>query len=133
MNSRLHFLGRLDRDQVLSCMRDAKVFAFPSQVEACPLVVLEAMACGTPVVFSKHPPGPELIVDGTTGMLADASCPKEFGEKISSILDDPVLASRLSQNARRVIAERFSIEKCTDATERFYEECTDLSGEFCTK
>ena len=123
VNERLHFLGRLNREQVLSCMRHARVFAFPSHVEACPLVVLEAMTCGAPVVFSKYPPGPELIVDGTTGMLADPSCPREFGEKISSILDDPALASRLSQNAQAVIAERFSLEKCTDATERFYEEC----------
>jgi glycosyltransferase involved in cell wall biosynthesis len=123
VNDRLHFLGRMDRDKVLSCMRHARVFAFPSHVEACPLVVLEAMTCGAPVVFSKFPPGPELIVDGTTGLLADPSCPKAFGEKISSILDDPGLASRLSQNAQTVIAERFSLEKCTDATERFYEEC----------
>lgn len=123
VNDRVHFLGRLDREKTLTCMRSAKVFAFPSHIEACPLVVLEAMACGVPVVFSKNPPGPELIVDGTTGMLADPSRPKEFGEKISSILNDPMLASWLSQNAQKVITERFSINQCIDATERFYEEC----------
>ena len=123
VNDRVHFLGRLDREKVLSCMRHAKVFAFPSHIEACPLVVLEAMTCGVPVVFTKHPPGPELIVDGMTGMLADPSCPKEFAEKISRILDDPALANRLCQNAQAVIAEQFSLEKCTDATEQFYEDC----------
>jgi glycosyltransferase involved in cell wall biosynthesis len=123
LNDRVHFLGRLGREKVLSCMRHAKVFAFPSHVEACPLVVLEAMTCGVPVVFTKYPPGPELITDGITGMLADPSCPNEVREKITRILDDTAFANRLSQNAQAVISERFSLEKCTDSTERFYEEC----------
>lgn len=123
LNARTHFLGRLDREHVLSCMKHADVFAFPSHIEACPLVVLEAMACGVPVVFTKSPPGPELIRHGETGMLADPSCPKEFGEQVLNILDDPTLANRLSQNAQAVIAAQFSIDKCTDATERFYNAC----------
>jgi glycosyltransferase involved in cell wall biosynthesis len=123
LTSRTHFLGRLDREQVLSCMKHADVFAFPSHIEACPLVVLEAMACGVPVVFSKSPPGPELITDGATGMLADPSCPKEFGERIMRILDDRALANRLSQSAQEVIAIQFSIAKCTEATEKFYKDC----------
>jgi glycosyltransferase involved in cell wall biosynthesis len=120
---RVHFLGRVDREKTLACMTHAKVFAFPSHVEACPLVVLEAMSCGVPVVFTKNPPGPEIVEDGVTGLLADPLSPKDFSEKILRILDDPSLARKLAENARKFVAWRFSVGKCIEATERFYVEC----------
>ena len=40
---RVHFLGHIDREKVLACMMRATIFAFPSNLEACPLVALEAM------------------------------------------------------------------------------------------
>jgi glycosyltransferase involved in cell wall biosynthesis len=123
VNPRVHFLGHLEREIALACMAGAKVFAFPSQLEALPLVVIEAMSCGTPVVFTRFPPGPEIIEDGVTGLLADPDSPKDFGEKIARILNDPQLSSRLGGAARRRVAEAFSVEKCVEATERFYEKC----------
>lgn len=120
---RVHFLGRVEREKVLACMTHAKVFAFPSHVEACPLVIIEAMSCGVPVVFTKTPPGPEIVEDGVTGLLADPFSSKDFSEKILRILDDSVLARRLAENARKLVVDRFSVEKCTEATERFYMEC----------
>ncbi|MBZ5539507.1 MAG: glycosyltransferase family 4 protein [Acidobacteriia bacterium] len=125
LSKRIHFLGHVDRGVVLACMKRARVFAFPSRLEAFGLVVLEAMSCGLPVVFSKNPPGPEVIEDGITGLLADPNSPKDFSEKISRILDDPELARRLVENARRSLAERFSVGKCIEETERFYGECLD--------
>jgi glycosyltransferase involved in cell wall biosynthesis len=120
---RVHFLGHLDREKVLACMTSAKVFAFPSRLESFGLVVVEAMSCGAPVIFTKNPPGPEIVEDGFTGLLADPSSPKDLSEKIRFILDNPGLAKRLSENARKLVAERFSVEKCVEATERFYLEC----------
>jgi len=120
---RVHFLGHVEREKVLACMKGAKVFVCPSIIESFGLVVLEAMSCGVPVVFTKNPPGPEIIEDGVTGLLADPSSPKDIAEKTSRILDDPALAERLAANARRILAERFSPEKCAEATEQFYERC----------
>lgn len=120
---RVHFLGRVKREQVLKCMKGAKAFVFPSLIESFGLVVLEAMSCGVPVVFTKNPPGPEIIEDGVTGLLADPFSPEDFAEKTCRILDNPVLAKRLTENARKSITERFSPERCVEATERFYQEC----------
>lgn len=120
---RVHFLGRLEREKVLACMARAKVFAFPSQIESLALVVLEAMSRGTPVVFTKFPPGPEVVEDGVTGLLADPTSPKDFGEKISRILDDPELAGRLGRTAQDRVAERFTVPGFIEATEQFYETC----------
>ncbi|HVM61578.1 MAG TPA: glycosyltransferase family 4 protein [Verrucomicrobiae bacterium] len=121
LTPRVHFLGRLERGQVLACMAGARVFAFPSQIESLALVVVEAMSCGTPVVFTKLPPGPEIVQDGVTGLLADPRSPDDFADKIVRILDDPELAGRLGRAARDA-AQSFSVEQCISSTERFYEE-----------
>jgi len=123
LNGRVHVLGHLNREKVLACMTRAKVFAFPSCLEALPLVVLEAMKCGVPVVCTAYPPGPEIVEDGVNGLLADPTSPRDFSEKITRLLDDSALAHRLVANARQTVTERFSLERCIDETERFYEQC----------
>jgi len=123
LSDRVRFLGHVEPESVLACMIRARIFALPTRIESFGLVVLEAMNCGLPVVFTKDPPGPEIVEDGVTGLLADPTSPRDFSEKITRLLDDPALAGRLAANARRVVAERFSVERCVEATERFYEEC----------
>ena len=120
---RVHLLGQLTREQTVSCMRRAAVFAFPALIDCFPLVVLEAMSAGVPVVFTRNPPGPEMIADGVSGLLANPASGHDFAEKVSRLLSDRELAGRLAAQACKRVAERFSIEQCVAATERFYEEC----------
>lgn len=126
---RVHFLGRVKREQVGACMSRARVFSFPSRLEAMPLVVLEAMAYGAPVVCMRCPPGPELVQDGVTGLLADSTSAEDFGEKIARVWDNRDLAMTLAKNARAGAAERFSFQKCLDQTEQFYAECLGRTAE----
>jgi len=123
LSERVHILGRVDRETVLECMRRASVFAFPSRLEAFGFVLVEAMSCGLPVVCTNYPPGPELVEDGVTGLLADPLSPNDFSKKIICLLDNAELANRLAANARRLVAERFSFQRCMQETERFYEDC----------
>jgi glycosyltransferase involved in cell wall biosynthesis len=123
LSERVHFLGRVDRLKALAAMKRAEVFAFPSHVEGFPMVILEALSCGVPVVYTTHPPGPEIIEDGVTGLLADPDDPRDFANKICQVLDNPALAVRIGENARKRVAECFSMDKCVEGTERFYEEC----------
>lgn len=120
--SRVHFTGRVDHDIVLSCMSRAKVFAFPSKLEAFSLVPLEAMSCGVPVIYSKLHSGPEAIDDEVTGLLADPNNPDDVAAKVLRILDNPELGVKMSKNARYAVKERFSLEKCVDSTLKFYRQ-----------
>jgi len=120
---RVHFLGQLTREQTLACMRRAAAFVFPALIDCFPLVVLEAMSAGVPVVFTSNPPGPEMIEDGVSGLLADPSRGRDFGNKTCRLLAEPEFAARLGAQGRKRVAERFSLEQCLDATERFYAEC----------
>jgi glycosyltransferase involved in cell wall biosynthesis len=127
---RVHFLGQLTREQTLACMMRAAVFAFPALIDCFPLVVLEAMAAGLPVVFTRNPPGPEMIEDGITGLLADPSSPRDFAAKISRLLDDPSFSAVIATHARKAAAERFSLKRSLDATEEFYKEAL---RDFCVR
>jgi glycosyltransferase involved in cell wall biosynthesis len=124
---RLCFLGHLERAAVISCMKRAKALALPSHVEGFNMVVLEAMACGTPVVYTTAASGQEAIEDGVTGFLADPNCPGDVARKVARLLDDQDLANCLATNAKRAVADRFCLEKCLEATEQVYREC--LSGQ----
>jgi len=123
LSSRVHFVGQLTREQVLACMRRALVFAFPALIDCFPLVVLEAMSAGVPVVFTSNPPGPEMIEDGFSGLLANPASAHDFADKTSLLLENPRLAAGLAMHARKRVGELFSLEQCLKATEHFYEEC----------
>lgn len=120
---RVHFLGHLSREKVLACMARARVFALPSRLETFGIVFLEAMACGVPVVCMRCPPGPEIVEDGVTGLLAEPTSPCDIAAKINRLLDDRSLAGEIAANGRRAVTERFSVAKCVEETERFYQEC----------
>jgi glycosyltransferase involved in cell wall biosynthesis len=123
LKERVHFLGYISREHVLACMSKARVFVFPSNLEAFGLVVVEAMDCGVPVVCSNCPPLPEIVEDAVTGLLADPTSPQDITEKITRILDDPAFAQVLVSNAKTMVAKRFSLENCLNETERFYKKC----------
>jgi glycosyltransferase involved in cell wall biosynthesis len=123
---RVHFTGPVAHDVVLSCMKKARVFVFPSKLESFGLVPVEAMLCGTPVVFSTLHVGPEIIDDGITGLLVDPYNPTDVAEKVMLILTDHAFAARIAEKAKRAVKERFSLKRCIDETIRFYEACLDM-------
>ena len=120
---RVHCMGLVDHVAVLSYMRKAKVFVFPSKLESFGLTPVEAMLCRTPVVYSLTSVGPEVVEDGVTGLLADPYSPDDVAEKTMRILRDHRLAKRLVENAYQSVNERFSLKRCIDETVMFYSKC----------
>ena len=76
--------------------RAADACLVPSRSESFGLVALEAAACGTPVVASAVGGLPTLVVDGRTGFLVEGSEPGQFAGSVERILEEPLLAERLS-------------------------------------
>ncbi len=78
-----------------------------SDYEGLPISLLEAMACGVVPVARKIPSGiPELVLEGETGLLVDAS-PEKAASALIRLLDDPGPWHRCSQASRRLIAEKY--------------------------
>jgi glycosyltransferase involved in cell wall biosynthesis len=123
LSQRLIFTGQLPHDQVIEWMRKAVVFAFPSRLEAFGIAPVEAMLCGTPVIYTPFGPGPEVVRDGVTGLLADPENPTDIAEKIDLIISNPQLAKLLAKNAEVDAKKRFGLEQCINDSLIFYNKC----------
>lgn len=102
-------LGRLAGPEALAqAYRLADVLVFPSRMEGLPLVPMEAMACGLPVVASDASSVTDLVLHGETGLLAPADDLAAFAAAIVSLRDDPVRWAAMSEAARRRQGDEFS-------------------------
>jgi len=99
------------------------VFAAPSQKpEGMPMVLLEASACGLPLISTRLGGIPEVVQDGTNGLLVDRPPdPDELAGKIITLLEDTALSQRLGQKARELVLERFSWQHIAWQQEAVYD------------
>jgi glycosyltransferase involved in cell wall biosynthesis len=105
---RVVFAGQ--RSDVPALMAGATVFCLPSHVEGLPLVILEAMAQGLPVVATAVGGTPELVVDGETGILVRPSDVDGLADALQALLGDPQRARRLGEAARDRALREFSAD-----------------------
>jgi alpha-maltose-1-phosphate synthase len=109
---RVHRLESSD-PRLLDLFQQADVLALPTYGDAAPWVVLEAMACGTPVVASPVGAIPDMLDDGRAGVLVPYGDPRALGEAVGGLLDDGARRSRLAANARAHCQRNY------DATRQF--------------
>jgi glycosyltransferase involved in cell wall biosynthesis len=104
----LRFPGWVDGSQKDDLLRHSDVFVLPSYCEALPLGVLEAMACGVPVVATSVGGIPDVIEDRVNGLLVEPGQPDALARAIVTILTDDALRSRLREAGRSDVGKRFS-------------------------
>ncbi len=105
--------GHLPRYDMIRYLQHATIFAFPSQYEGFGLSVLEALACGVPVVCSNNSSLPE--VTGEAAILLPPTNPLSWASAFSRILNQPELKNRLSEMSVKQ-AERFSWSLAAEQT-----------------
>ncbi|GAB1594495.1 glycosyltransferase family 4 protein [Lysobacter claricitrinus] len=115
----MHNVGRLAGDDVITAMREADALLFPSRSEGLPLVVVEAMACGLPVVARATSSLPEVVEDGVTGMLVSEESVEAIAATIRQLAADEDARRLMGQRARQRAEDLFGIERMVDA----YIEC----------
>jgi glycosyltransferase involved in cell wall biosynthesis len=116
----VQWLGELPHDEVLPLFRSARAVIVPSIVgDACPTVVLEAMAAGRPVVASASGGIVDLVVDGVTGLLVAPGDVSALAQAISSVLRDPRAAQAFGA-AGRNRAREFTVSAVVERIERLY-------------
>ena len=98
------FLGR--RGDVPSLLRQADLFALSSRWEGMPLVLLEAMSVGLPVVATAVDGVPEIVSHGITGLLVPPGDAKALAEMMLDCWRDPARARVLGANAAQVCSSR---------------------------
>jgi glycosyltransferase involved in cell wall biosynthesis len=118
VGERVRVCGFVTEDELVSLYCGAACFAFPSFGEGFGLPVLEAMACGTPVVTSDTTSLPE--VAGDAGLLIDPHDPEALEDALARILASPELAARMRRDGLARAAQ-FSWERCARETAAAYQ------------
>jgi glycosyltransferase involved in cell wall biosynthesis len=108
----------LDDDRVRRHLAAADVFAFASREEGMPVALLEAMACGVPVVAGDVP-GVSDVLEGGGGRLVPRDDPSALADEIVAVVEDGDQAADLGHLARRRVEEAFSLDAVGAALRAF--------------
>ena len=103
------FLGNVPHHKLPAYLNQASLFIQPSFIEHHPKSLLEAMACGLPVIGTDVPGIKEIIHHRETGYLC-ATSPEAMREAIRHVLSDGKLCDQMGKNARRYISEQCALE-----------------------
>jgi len=106
------FLGKKDR--VVEYLQCVDVFVFPSVSEGMSNALLEAMACGMPVVVTDIAGNREVVRHLENGILVKPKEPQQLAYALQAVLNDEDLAQRLGAQARKTVEEGYSIEKVVE-------------------
>lgn len=109
-----------DRDDVAELMRSMDIFVLPSLREGISNTILEAMACGVPVIATDVGGNAELVVDGHTGFIVTAQSPAEIAARVIAYLDDPGLRKAHGENGRARVVSEFGLLGMVDSYCRLY-------------
>ena len=112
------FLGF--RSDASALMTEMDLFMSSSENEGLPLASVEAMGMGKPVVLTRCGGVPELVEDGSNGILVPPKDPRALAQGILGVLDNPGLAERIGSAARGTIREAFSLTKMAESYQRLY-------------
>jgi sugar transferase (PEP-CTERM/EpsH1 system associated) len=110
------------RNDIASLMQSFSVFAMTSIAEGTPVVVLEAMASGLPVVATKVGGMPEVVIDNLTGKIVPVSDPQAFAAAVSEYLSAPERLLQHGTAGRKRIEDTYSIDAMLDAYTALYDE-----------
>ncbi len=109
----VELLGWVGGGDKLALLRRARVLVLASHLEAQPMVLLEAMAAGTPVLSTRVGGIPDLVEEGVDGLLVDAHNPQQLALGLLRLWDDAGLRERLAYAARaRILAQHCAPDAC---------------------
>lgn len=119
---RMKILGLLDERQLQRELAEAAVLALPSYQETAPMVVVEAMAAGVPVVASNVGGSRFLVEDGTTGYLVNPGDPELLTDRLDRLLEDSALRQRFGRAARSRAGEDYRAARIAERTVDVYRQ-----------
>jgi len=110
--SRVHFVGNLAYQDLIKLLKRSNAHIYLTYPFVLSWSLLEAMACRCAIVGSNTAPVREAIADEQTGLLTDFFEPAQLAEQVTRLLTNPDLASKLGNNARKLIEEKYALSRC---------------------
>ena len=106
LTAHVHVVGPLYNNMKYAALVDAAAFCLPSRMEGFSIAILEALACGCPVVISKQCNFPEVNSNGA-GIVVDLD-PREIGEGILRLVNDAQLRSLVVKNGKTLVRKNYT-------------------------
>ena len=126
LGSHVMLLGPVPNKEVVELMKACEVFLYASiGGEGIPRAILEAMACGKPVVATRVAGTPEAVRDGETGFLVEVGDYEAMARRAVEILRDDELRARLGRNARKLIEKEFDYRVIVPELARILREASE--------
>jgi glycosyltransferase involved in cell wall biosynthesis len=111
LTDKITFLGKVNHDQVQVLQREADIFVLPSFAEGIPIVLMEAMASGTPCVTTHITGIPELFTHKQDGLLVRPGNAEMLADALSELIHDPALRETLAQAALVTVKNKWCIHQ----------------------
>lgn len=126
LSAHVELLGHIsDRQEIIRLYQRAAVFVHPAHYEGLPTVLLEAMACGRPVVATAVSGALDVVQPEVNGLLVPPHHPGEMAAAILRLLSNPELANHVGQAARRTVETGYSWEIVSARYLQLYRQLTD--------
>ena len=100
--------------------QNCDVFCFLTLGEPLGIAILEAMACGKPVIASKIGGPAEIVKDAETGFLVNPRDTEAIAERIIRLIKDGKLRKKMGRKARKIVVEKYSLEKISEEYHKLY-------------
>lgn len=121
LTKQVRFLGWVERKALVELYRRADVFVTATTWEGMPNTVLEAMACGLPVVGTRASGLTELVRDGVNGYLVDTHDVAELTTRLAELIDNPYERQRMGKESRKIAEQEFAWETIAEQYELIYQ------------
>jgi colanic acid/amylovoran biosynthesis glycosyltransferase len=124
----VRLLGWRTQTQVNTLMKQSDILLAPSVTsedgdqEGIPVVLMEALAMGLPVISTYHSGIPELIIDGQTGLLVQERDSSALAAKLNELIGNDALANTLRDNGEKHVKENFDVNKLNLTLEKIYDQ-----------
>ena len=125
LNNRIHLIGNQPNDQIPDWLSAADIFALPSHNEGLPIVILEAMACGLPVIGTRVGGIPEEIENEKNGILIDKGDSAALSRAIQYLIYDKENAKKMGSIGREIVKEKFSWQQNVEKVVKIYKQLID--------
>lgn len=130
LNEQVELLGPQSQDEVVRLLRTADCYVQPSiitpsgKMEGIPVALMEALACGLPVVATNISGIPELVRPDETGILVPPAEASALAHGLATICDHPEQANRLAENGQRLVQQEYNLRTNTEHLLRLFKQVT---------
>jgi glycosyltransferase involved in cell wall biosynthesis len=116
----VRFTGHIQNANLLKVFSCADIFVLPTYSEGMPMVILEALAAGLPIISTPVGAIPDIIKDGINGFLIEPNSPKQLAEKILLLLHNEDIIKRIGEANVQLAKEEYDVKVILNKLEQLY-------------